>query len=257
MAENRLKLNPDKTEFIVFGKQSDKSELSKFFPVNLLGSDLSPAEKVRNLGVIFDSEFSFSDHISSLKKSCLYHMRDLSRIRRHLSTSMATTLANALVSSRLDYCNSLFYAFREHQYKKLQNIQNILCRIVARLPRRSHVTSKLKTLHWLPVKYRVMFKVNLLTYKALNKGYPSYLECYLNPYTCAANTRRSNPSQKFLAVFPFRRRVFKSRRHFDVSFAHSAPYLWNKLPLDVRTAPTLATFRNRLKTHLFYLAYPP
>ena len=138
----------------------------------------------------------------------------------------------------------------------LQSIQNILCRIVARLPKRSHVTNTLKGLHWLPVKHRIIFKVNCITYKVLHTGLPVYLQNYVKPYTCSVNTRRSSPSQKILTAFPFSK-VFKSRKHFNASFAFSAPLLWNNLPLSVRSAPSLATFRNRLKAHLFDLAYPP
>jgi hypothetical protein len=166
-------------------------------------------------------------------------------------------LANALVSSRLDYCNSLFQALTQQQCHRLQSIQNILCRIVARLPRRAHVSTAMKGLHWLPVRQRILFKINCLTYKALNTGLPSYLKCYLIPYNCTVNTRRSSPSKKFLTEFPFKTKIYKSKRHFNASFAYSAPKLWNALPLDVRSAPTLATFRTRLESHLFDLAYPP
>ena len=117
---------------------------------------------------------------------------------------MDTTLANALASSYLDYCNSLFQALQQKQCNKLQSIRNILCRIVARLPRRAHVSGAMKSLHWLPVRQRILFKINCLTYKALNTGLPLYLQCYLNPYNCAVNTRRSSPSKKFLTEFPFK-----------------------------------------------------
>ena len=190
-------------------------------------------------------------------KSCLYHIRDLSRIRRYLSKSVATTLANALVSSRLDYCNSLFYALPQKQCRKLQSIQNILCRIVARLPQRSHVTNVMKGLHWLPVRFRIQFKINCITYKTLSTGLPACFQCYLRPYSCSVNTRRSSPSKKYLTEFPFKSRIFKSKKHFNSSFAYSAPDLWNSLPLGIRSAHTLETFRTRLKAHLFALAYPP
>ena len=257
MAQNRLKLNPDKTEFILFSNPSKRSWLSTFFPVDLLGSQCSPTQKVRNLGVIFDSEFSLSKQISNITRSCYYNIRDLSRIRKFVSRSVATTLANALVSSRLDYCNSLFSGLNGKQCRRLQSIQNTLCRIVARLPRRSHVTSTLKKLHWLPVKQRIIFKINTITYKVLSSGNPAYFQVYLQPYTCPLNTRRSIPSNKLLTEFPYRSRVHKSKRYFDASFAFSAPNMWNKLPLAVRSAPTKTSFRSKLKAHLFALAYPP
>jgi len=105
MLKNRLKLNADKTEIILFGSQLRKTELLQFLPTTILGSKVTPCETVRNLGVYFDSALTFGDHISKTSKSCFPHLRDLRRIRRHLSLPVAVALANALVSSRLDYCN--------------------------------------------------------------------------------------------------------------------------------------------------------
>ena len=107
MAENRLKLNPDKTEFTLIGTKQNKEKLSSHLPVDILGNRLNPSTKVKNLGVIFDSDLSFTHHVSSIVKSCYCNIRDLTRIRKYLSLSDAISLANALVGSRLDYCNSL------------------------------------------------------------------------------------------------------------------------------------------------------
>jgi hypothetical protein len=257
MSANMLKLNPDKTEFLLLGNSLNRSKLSDCFPIEFLGSLVSPTEKVRNLGVLFDADFSLSNQVSSIVSSCYYHLRDLSRIRKHLSKSVAITMANALISSRLDGVNSILLGLPDKELKRLQTIQNILCRIVCRLPRRSHVTSSLKKLHWLPVKSRILFKLNTITYKALNTGHPSYLKRFITPYTCTVNTRRSDPSKKVLTEFPFKSRIYSSKKHFNSSFAHLAPNSWNNLPLHIKSASTLASFRHRLKTHMFTLAYPP
>ena len=108
MSENKLKLNPDKTEFIVFGAKDRHKWLSDSFSVNILGNCLSPADVVRNLGVLFDAKICFTNHVNSVIKSCFISLRDLHRIRRFLSVDTSVVIANALVSSRLDYCNSLF-----------------------------------------------------------------------------------------------------------------------------------------------------
>ena len=207
--------------------------------------------------MLFDADFSLVNHVSSIVSSCFYHLRDLGRIRKHLSKPVAITMANALISSRLDGVNSMLLGLPDKQLKRLQTIQNILCRIVCRLPRRSHVTSSRKKLHWLPVKFRILFKLNTITYKILNTGYPSYLERFITPYVCTVNTRRSNPAKKVLTELPFKTGVYSSKKHFNSSFAYTAPNSWNGLPLHVRSAPTLAGFRRRLKAHLFALAYSP
>jgi hypothetical protein len=257
MANNRLKLNPDKTEFILIGTEHNRDQLSPLFPTNILGSNLKPVDKVRNLGVIFDSDLSFSQHISSVIKSCYCKIRDYARIRPLLSRSDAISLANALVGSRLDYCNSLLSGITNKEIKRLQRIQNILCRITSKLRYNASTTASLKSLHWLPVEYRVRFKINTMTYKALHTGQPVYLSSHLNPYTCTHKTRRSNPDMKYLQVPALNTKLFKNKNLADKSFQSCAPISWNLLPLSVRSAESLGSFRNRLKSHLFALAYPP
>ena len=77
LSTNKLKLNPDKTEFIVFGSKSQREKLNHSFPVNILGNLISPADVVRKLGVWFDSDFSFSCHVMKVCKVCFAHVRDL------------------------------------------------------------------------------------------------------------------------------------------------------------------------------------
>ena len=121
-------------------------------------------------------------------KGYYYHIRDLRRIRRHLTKSVAITLSNALVGSKIDYCNSLFHQVTDQQMQRLQRIQNTLCRIVTRTHRFSSITGPLSSLHWLPVRYRIQFKINLLTYKVYKTDYPVYLKHCVQPYSSAYNT---------------------------------------------------------------------
>ena len=107
MSTNKLKLNPNKTEFLLIRNELQQSKYLSMFRIELLGVETYPAKSARNLGVIFDKNFNFRSHISAICSSCIYHIRDLRRIRRHLDLDSAKLLANALVSSRLDYCNSL------------------------------------------------------------------------------------------------------------------------------------------------------
>ena len=119
----------------------------------------------RNLGFIFDSDMSFSEQINSVSKSCHFHIRDIRRIRHLLPLSAATALANSLVSSKLDYCNSLYSGISQSNLNKLQRIQNSLARVITNTSKYQHITPTLKTLHWLPIKQRIDYKLCLLTYK--------------------------------------------------------------------------------------------
>ena len=129
MFENKLKLNPGKSEFIVFGSMDKYKWLKDSFPVNIFGNCLSPMDVVQNLGVLFDSKFSFTNHVNSVIKSCFANLRDLHYIGRFLSYDMSVMVANALVSSHLDYCNSLFRCLSSKNITRLQNIQNCLVRL--------------------------------------------------------------------------------------------------------------------------------
>ena len=150
--------------------------------------------------MVFDSSFTFSDHVSQVIKSTRVHARDLYRFRPLLYLKTSVLLANALVSSRLNYCNFLFLSLTDFELKRLQLVQN---------SKFSHITPQLKKLHWLPVRYRVQFKIGLITYKILNQGQPVYLRELIHPYTSSRNTRRSTPKLKFLHTPTFDCRVHK------------------------------------------------
>ena len=144
MAANKLKLNPDKTEFILIGSKHSRKQLHSLFPTDILGNKVAPASNVKNLGVVFNPNLALTDHISQVIKSTRFHIRDLYRIRHLLDLNTAILLANALISSRIDYCNSLFASLTLSELKRLQGVQNSLCRAVTRSSRYTHATPNLK-----------------------------------------------------------------------------------------------------------------
>ena len=109
-------------------------------------------------------------------------------------------IANALVSSRLDYCNSLFRSLSSRNATRLQYVQNALARFVTGASKYTHITSNLRTLHWLPIRQRIIFKTLVLVYRYLTTGHPKYFAPYLPLYKSAMNTRRSNPKNLFVQV---------------------------------------------------------
>ena len=137
------------------------------FSIELLGVKTNHAKS--NLDVIFDKHFTFRSHISVVCSSCFYHMRDLWRIRHHLDLDSAKLLATAFVSSRLDYCNSLLYSIADIDLTRLQRVQNQLAHLVTKSLPSTRSIPLLRSLHWLPVRFRILFKINLLTYKTLRE----------------------------------------------------------------------------------------
>ena len=95
------------------------------FPVELSRFKINPGNSVRNLGVIFDQNFTFDSHISAVCGSCFYHMCDLRRVRPDLDLDSANLLASALVSSHLHYCNSLLYGIASIYLTRVQCSESI------------------------------------------------------------------------------------------------------------------------------------
>jgi len=120
-----------------------------------------------------------------------YHIRAFRHIRAVLDKSAAADIAAALVSSRLDYANSVLYGSPSRCLTRLQRIKNSVARIVLQQPSLSS-RDILQQLHWLPVKWRIQFKLASLAYKVLHTGTPSYLSERLHPYV--PRTLRSSSS---------------------------------------------------------------
>ena len=157
----------------------------------------------------------------------------------------------------MDYCNSLFRSLSNKELRRLQCLQNSIARIIIHSSKFTHVTPILKDLHWLPVKYRSIFKTVTLVYKFLLSGNPKYFGPHVKHYCSSFRSRRSKPSNKYLQKPTYNSIVHKSKKEFNNSFSYDAPNLWNNLPDNIRLAPTLTTFRSRLKTYLFQQAFPP
>lgn len=143
------------------------------------------------------------------------------------------------------------HVFGVPKYKtdRLQKVLNAAARLIFRIPKFDHISAALLHLHWLPVIYRVCFKLLLLVYKALNNKAPEYLKDFLQPYSITAHRLRSS-GQSLLKVPRTYHKTFGDR-----AFAHSGPSLWNELPFDIRSSPTVTVFKSKLKTYLFKIAY--
>ena len=244
----KLKLNPSKTELLLIGTKQQRKQFLSLFPTSILDHDTSPASSARNIGVTFDSELKFDHHIRQICKSCFYHIRDLRRIRRHLSMDTAKMIANSLVTSRLDYCNSLLFNVDDKYMKQLERVQNSLARVVCKTSKFCHITPVLHSLHWFRIKYWIDFKINTLVYKTLHTNQPVYLRELLS----LSEKQRTRASGTRELIRPRSPKTKAGSRAFYVV----APYLWNSLPAEVRTAETYSIFRKKLKTHFFASCFP-
>ena len=133
--------------------------------------------------------------------------------------------------------------------ERLQRTQNQAARMLKRIPRRNHIPSVLRELHWQKINDRIIFKILLLTHKAVNNTAPEYL-CDLIRFNVKSTTIRARASFDpcLLWVPPISK--MRANSFFDRSFMYAAPTLWNALELDIRLLPFDA-FKKRVQTHLF------
>ena len=180
--------------------------------------------------------------ISHICRTTHFHLRNIGAIHNLPTDSATEQLIHSLVTCRFDYCNSLLNGVPGYKLKRIQRMQNIAAKIVFRCPSRDHITPVLESFHWLPVKYRIFFKLLLLTYKCLNGLGPGYLSCLVMPRKHRYEPRPQHQGQ--LQVPGARLKSYGER-----SFGFSASTEWNKLPTDVKSVKV------KLKAHLYKICY--
>ncbi len=148
MKEHHLQLNMAKTELLVFPATPTPQH---DFTIQLGTSTITPSTSVRNLGLIFDDQLTFKEHIAKTARSCRFALYNIRKIRPFLTEHAAQLLVQALVISRLDYCNALLAGLPSNTIKPLQMIQNAAVWLIFNKPKRAHVTPLFISLHWLPV----------------------------------------------------------------------------------------------------------
>ena len=242
LLSHKLMFKDSKTEFLVIGtpQQLSKVEIGH---VNVGGVKINAVDSVRNLGSWFDKHMSMSVHVGKMCSKAFGGLYKIRQIRKFLSVDTTKTLIHAFVTSHVDYCNALLAGIPQYQAQRIQKILNAAARLIYRCPRISHITPILIALHWLPIKYRVEFKIVLLVYKALNNMAPIYISELLIPKpSCERWTLRSD-DQGLLHIPKTNCKTLGDR-----SFAYAAPQLWNSLPLNVRNCDRISVFKKRLKT---------
>jgi hypothetical protein len=218
--------------------------------ISLCSTVLKSVVVVRNLGVLIDLELTMKQHINHVVSVGYYHLRRLRQIRRHVTRDAMKQLVSALVLSRIDYCNSVLIGLPACSIYPLQRLQNAAARLVMGLRARDHVTSTLAELHWLPVRFRILFKVSLIMFLIHSHQCPEYLSNIVTPLNSEPSRRRLRSSIGTDYLIPRTKTKFGER-----SFSVAGPTTWNALPESVRAAEEVATFKRLLKTHYFKSAF--
>ena len=202
----------------------------------------------RNIGVTMDSKLDMTDHVKSICRAAYVQLRQIAQIRRYLTQEATTTLMLSLVMSKLDSLNALLYGLPDHLIHKLQLLQNQAAKIIFKKKKSDHVTPILIQLHWLPVKYRIQYKLLLLTFKCIQGKAPQYLTSLIELYTPPHALRSGN-------TVLLKEKKGRLKYYGDRAFSVAAPHLWNNLPQELRHCDTTESFKKELKTFFFRQAF--
>ena len=250
-ASRRLQLNANKTEAIWFGSRSNINKLAGRDCSLTIGAErIQPVTTARDLGVFLDTELSMKQHISKVAAACYYQLRRLRQIRRRIGQDIAVRLVLALVTSRLDYCNSVLVGLPWSTLEPLQRVQNSAARLIFELSPRAHVTPSLLQLHWLPVQWRIQFKLCVLMHAVHYGRCPAYLSDVVQAVAAKPSCYELRSADTTNYSSPRLRTKFGER-----AFSFAGPSAWNQLPADIRADDNSRTFKRSLKTHFFQLAF--
>ena len=177
-----------------------------------------------------------------------FPLNRIGALRNYVDKLSMERLVHAFISTRLDYCNALLYGLPDREINRLQRIQNAAAGLISGIKKHDHIVLVLKSLHWLPVKARIEYKIHLLTFKILCGCCPSYLANLISFHDSAYNLR-----SKSLNLL----RQPRSRTKFygDRTFSYASPLLWNPLPNFIRQSGLIDIFKRHIKTFLFNRHY--
>ena len=201
------------------------------------------ARGLKPLSTVVQNYLKMDLFVNNICRSASFVLYRIGQIRKFLDTKCTEMLVHAFITCRLDQCNSLLYTLPESQIAKLQRIQNSAARLVLLSRKYNHITPILHELYWLPVKYCIIYKILLLTYKCLHGMGPIYLQELLKECKPFRNLRSSAQLRLITSI--------TSTQYGQRSFSAAASELWNDLPLHVKNSQTLAQYKTSLKTYLF------
>ena len=182
---------------------------------------------------------TMDQHVNNIASHCYKILKDIGSIRKSITKDRLEKLVHAVISSRLDYCNSLFMNISQENLRKLQKLQNTAARLVLGKRRRYSASLSLRELHWLNVETRIIFKTILLVFKVIRGTCSDNLKLQYKQFN-------GRPSDFLLLETP----NYKTK-HGKRLFDYNGSRLWNALPYELRMIEDVALFKKKLKTLLF------
>ena len=198
-------------------------------PLSICQATISFSDSVRNLGFYIDKDLSMKEDINFICKTAFLEIRRISTIRHYLIDNATKTLVVSLVFLHTDYRNSLGWS------------RSVLGRQTSESPKLC------RHLHWLPVRARISYKTACPCFNAITSSTPAYLSDLLHLYS-PSRSLRSSVDTRLLKIS-----LYKCKTKGVRAFSYFGPSVWNSLPLHIRNATTIDTFKSALKIYLFNL----
>ena len=197
-----LQLNPSKTEVIWFGSNANLDRLAVTgVTICLDQATIHPSDCVRNLGVLLDSPLSMRQHIAKIASTCFFHLRRLRKLRRVLDLESRKRLVCAFILTRIDYCNAVLANLPDSALSPLQRVLHAAARFVAAIGPRDHITPTLISLHWLPVRQRITYKLCTMMHSVFYSQAPSYIFDIVTPVTHLSRRARLRSAKTETTTF--------------------------------------------------------
>ena len=241
---NSLKMNNQKTKFIMYGNNVQLSKCS-IKHIKIGDEIIGGSDMINFLGIDIDNNLSFKEHIKKKCKIAMYNMHNIRSLHEHLNNKTTHTLIYGLVTSCLDYINAIFSTLLASTIRPLIRAQNLAAKLVLNSGDKDISSTKSKQiLHWLPIKERSIYKCLTILHPCVHGTGSGIISNLIKTKTI----RRSlwSSSLKYMLDIPMTNRVTYGDRAFSVH----ASKLWNNLPYKLKDIKDISKFKKELKTNL-------
>ena len=197
-----------------------------------------------------DENLLFKNHILNVNKKSSYNLFMMGKICGYLSINTAQEIGLALVMSNKDYCNGVLYGSQNSVLQLFQITQNRCTNMILYKDKYSSSTDARYTLHWLPIKDRILYKLLCVAFKCVHSLGPIYLnEMFVQ--NVPQRRLRSNSTKEITYIVPRN----KNKTFGYRSFSFGGSYEWNNLPNELKCIENYTTFKKYLKMYIFRSAY--
>jgi len=250
MQANRLQLNPTKTE-VLWCAPPQRQNVIPSGTVCINSTSVLQVTSVHDLGVYTDTDVAMKTHVTNTVRGCFSALCQIRSVRRSMPRHALVTLVQALVVSKVDYCNAVLVGILGYLQKQLQSVLNAAALLIYSAKNYDHITPLLRELHWLRVPERIQFRLCVLAYRCLTDTALQYLADTLSLSTNVAARCHLRSADSWTLQLPSTRRTTLGDRVFSVAAARA----WNSLPPEIRNSDSLLTFRRMTKAYLFQLSF--